>query len=120
MPATTTHASQLVYGRYLDHLVKAKNTAGLPILDAEEEDFLAHIYRITSQGQSLGVVAAMWLNTGRSSSTNFRVIKKLRIEGWITIQASEEDERSKWIKVSKLGLQYFSLLEKSMIKALSK
>ena len=120
MPATTIHASQLVYARYLDHLAKAKNAAGLPILDAEEEDFLAHIYRITSQGQSLGVVAAMWLNTGRSSSTNFRVIKKLRIEGWITIQASEEDERSKWIKVSKLGLRYFSLHEKSMLKALSK
>jgi len=120
MPATTTHASQLVFGRYLDHLAKAKNTAGLPILDAEEEDFLTHIYRITSQGQPLGVVAAMRLNTGRSSSTNFRVIKKLRIEGWITIQASEEDERSKWIKVSKLGLQYFSLQEKSMLKALSK
>ena len=120
MPANTTHASQLVYGRYLDHLAKAKNTAGLPTLEAEEEDFLAHIYRITSQGQPLGVVAAMWLKTGRSSSTNFRVIKKLKREGWITINAGEEDERTKWIEVSKLGLRYFSLHEKSMLKALSK
>ena len=120
MPATTTHASQLIYGRYLYHLAKAKNTAGLPTLEAEEEDFLAHIYRITSQGQPLGVVAAMWLKTGRSSSTNFRVIKKLRVQGWITIQAGEEDERTKWIEVSKLGLRYFSLDEKSMLKALSK
>ena len=120
MPTITAHASQLVYGRYLDHLAKAKNKAGLPTLDAEEEDFLAHIYRITSQGQPLGVVAAMWLNTGRSSSTNFRVIKKLRVQGWITIQAGAEDERTKWIEVSKLGLRYFSLHEKSMVKALSK
>jgi len=120
MPANTTHASQLVFGRYLDHLAKAKNTAGLPTLEAEEEDFLAHIYRITSQGQPLGVVAAMWLKTGRSSSTNFRVIKKLRVQGWITIKAGEEDERTKWIEVSKLGLRYFSLHEKSMLKALSK
>ena len=89
-------------------------------MEAEEEDFLAHIYRITSQGQPLGVVAAMWLKTGRSSSTNFRVIKKLRVQGWITIQAGEEDERTKWIEVSKLGLRYFSLHEKSMLKALSK
>jgi len=34
---------------------------------------------------------------------------KLRVEGRITIQAGEEDERSMWIKVSKLGLRYFSL-----------
>jgi len=120
MPANTTHASQLVFGRYLDHLAKAKNTSGLPTLEAEEEDFLAHIYRITSQGQPLGVVAAMWLKTGRSSSTNFRVIKKLRVQGWITIKAGEEDERTKWIEVSKLELRYFSLHEKSMLKALSK
>jgi DNA-binding MarR family transcriptional regulator len=62
----------------------------------------------------------MWLQTGRSSSTNFRFLKKLKREGWITINAGEEDERTKWIEVSKLGLRYFSLHEKSMLKAMSK
>ncbi len=117
--AASSRASRLTYERYLDFLAKAKIAAGLPALGAVEENLLADILRFTSTGQHLGVVAAMSLNAQKTSITNFRILKKLRLQGWITLRVGETDERFKWVELSKLALRYFALHDKCLMKALS-
>lgn len=117
--AASSRASRLTYERYLDFLAKAKIAAGLPAIGAVEENLLADILRFTSTGQHLGVVAAMSLNAQKTSITNFRILKKLRLQGWITLRVGETDERFKWVELSKLALRYFALHDKCLIKALS-
>lgn len=117
--AASSRASRLTYERYLDFLAKAKIAAGLPALGAVEENLLVDILRFTSTGQHLGVVAAMSLNAQKTTITNFRILKKLRLQGWITLRVGETDERFKWVELSKLALRYFALHDKCLIKALS-
>lgn len=117
--AASSRASRLTYERYLDFLAKAKIAAGLPAIGAVEENLLADILRFTSTGQHLGVVAAMSLNAQKTTITNFRILKKLRLQGWITLRVGETDERFKWVELSKLALRYFALHDKCLIKALS-
>ena len=117
--AASSRASRLTYERYLDFLAKANIAAGLPALGAVEENLLADILRFTSTGQHLGVVAAMSLNAQKTSITNFRILKKLRLQGWITLRVGETDERFKWVELSKLALRYFALHDKCLMKALS-
>lgn len=117
--AASSRASRLTYERYLDFLAKAKIAAGLPALGAVEENLLADILRFTSTGQHLGVVAAMSLNAQKTSITNFRILKKLRLQGWITLRVGETDERFKWVELSKLALRYFALHDKCLLKALA-
>ncbi len=117
--AASSRASRLTYERYLDFLAKAKIAAGLPALGAVEENLLADILRFTSTGQHLGVVAAMSLNAQKTTITNFRILKKLRLQGWITLRVGETDERFKWVELSKLALRYFALHDKCLMKALS-
>lgn len=117
--AASSRASRLTYERYLDFLAKAKIAAGLPALGAVEENLLADILRFTSTGQHLGVVAAMSLNAQKTTITNFRILKKLRLQGWITLRVGETDERFKWVELSKLALRYFALHDKCLLKALS-
>ena len=117
--AASSRASRLTYERYLDFLAKAKIAAGLPALGAVEENLLADILRFTSTGQHLGVVAAMSLNAQKTSITNFRILKKLRLQGWITLRVGETDERFKWVELSKLALRYFALHDKCLMKVLS-
>ena len=117
--AASSRASRLTYERYLDFLAKAKIAAGLPALGAVEETLLADILRFTSTGQHLGVVAAMSLNAQKTTITNFRILKKLRLQGWITLRVGETDERFKWVELSKLALRYFALHDKCLMKALS-
>ena len=117
--AASSRASRLTYERYLDFLAKAKIAAGLPAIGAVEENLLADILRFTSTGQHLGVVAAMSLNAQKTSITNFRILKKLRLQGWITLRVGETDERFKWVELSKLALRYFALHDKCLMKALS-
>ena len=117
--AASSRASRLTYERYLDFLAKAKIAAGLPALGAVEENLLADILRFTSTGQHLGVVAAMSLNAQKTTITNFRILKKLRLQGWITLRVGETDERFKWVELSKLALRYIALHDKCLMKALS-
>ncbi|MEI6619862.1 MAG: hypothetical protein WCO17_12105 [Betaproteobacteria bacterium] len=117
--AASSRASRLTYERYLDFLAKAKIAAGLPAIGAVEENLLADILRFTSTGQHLGVVAAMSLNAQKTSITNFRILKKLRLQGWITLRVGETDERFKWVELSKLALRYFALHDKCLLKALA-
>lgn len=117
--AASSRASRLTYERYLDFLAKAKIAAGLPAIGAVEENLLADILRFTSTGQHLGVVAAMSLNAQKTTITNFRILKKLRLQGWITLRVGETDERFKWVELSKLALRYFALHDKCLMKALS-
>lgn len=117
--AASSRASRLTYERYLDFLAKAKIAADLPSLGAVEENLLLDILRFTSTGQHLGVVAAMSLNAQKTSITNFRILKKLRLQGWITLRVGETDERFKWVELSKLALRYFALHDKCLMKALS-
>ena len=117
--AASSRASRLTYERYLDFLAKAKIAAGLPALCAVEENLLADILRFTSTGQHLGVVAAMSLNAQKTTITNFRILKKLRLQGWIILRVGETDERFKWVELSKLALRYFALHDKCLMKALS-
>jgi len=117
--AASSRASRLTYERYLDFLAKAKIAAELPAIGAVEENLLADILRFTSTGQHLGVVAAMSLNAQKTSITNFRILKKLRLQGWITLRVGETDERFKWVELSKLALRYFALHDKCLLKALA-
>ena len=117
--AASSRASRLTYERYLDFLAKAKIAAGLPAIGAVEENLLADILRFTSTGQHLGVVAAMSLNAQKTTITNFRILKKLRLQGWITLRVGETDERFKWVELSKLALRYFALHDKCLLKALA-
>ena len=117
--AASSRASRLTYERYLDFLAKAKIAAGLPAIGAVEENLLADILRFTSTGQHIGVVAAMSLNAQKTSITNFRILKKLRLQGWITLRVGETDERFKWVELSKLALRYFALHDKCLLKALA-
>ena len=117
--AASSRASRLTYERYLDFLAKAKIAADLPSLGAVEENLLLDILRFTSTGQHLGVVAAMSLNAQKTSITNFRILKKLRLQGWITLRVGETDERFKWVELSKLALRYFALHDKCLLKALA-
>ena len=117
--AASSRASRLTYERYLDFLAKAKIAAALPSLGAVEENLLVDILRFTSTGQHLGVVAAMSLNAQKTTITNFRILKKLRLQGWITLRVGETDERFKWVELSKLALRYFALHDKCLMKALS-
>jgi len=118
-PTSATRASELTYGRYLELLAMAKIAAALPSLGAVEENLLVDILRFTSTGQHLGVVAAMSLNAQKTTITNFRILKKLRLQGWITLRVGETDERFKWVELSKLALRYFALHDKCLMKALS-
>jgi DNA-binding MarR family transcriptional regulator len=61
----------------------------------------------------------MSLNAQKTSITNFRILKKLRLQGWITLRVGETDERFKWVELSKLALRYFALHDKCLMKALS-
>lgn len=85
-------------------------------LTASERDLIKALNNYWIQGKTISVVAAMNLNNNMSTSTTFRIIKKLKEKGFIRLEVDKADNRIKYIKPTELIQLLFHQYGKILMK----
>lgn len=81
-------------------------------LSPEEKSILMQLSHYWANEEPVTVVAAMNGISGMSTSSVFRYLKKLRLNGYIELKIDEKDNRVKYILPTKKTDKYFSGLGK--------
>lgn len=119
--ATTFNAMECQsYWRYIDLLNQAKTAAKMPPLAAMDAVMLEAVATPWARGKPMQVLEAMTSCKEISTTTAHRVLKRLRIDGWIALTLDRVDNRIKYISLTEQGEKYFSLHSQCMDKAQKK
>lgn len=113
--APTKHASTYVKFLHLANAMRQMPT--LPVLDEVEERLLGMCMAALEQGKKIAVTEAARLEPNTPERTAFRRIKSLHSKGLVTFEASDEDQRIKYILPTKAAEQYFDTLGKCVEQA---
>ena len=106
---------------YLNFLNRIKEVHLSPLfcdLSSTEEKLLNMLAPSWTSGTKITVLKAMGLNPDISHSTSHRLLKSLRLKGFITLESEERDTRVKYVEPSEKTEQFFTQLGQCLRRAL--
>jgi hypothetical protein len=125
MPATNGGFTMLVRTieskNYLNFLARVKEVRSSPQyceLNSAEEKLLNMLVPSWTSEVKITVLKAMGLDPEISHSTSHRLLKSLRLKGYITLLSEERDTRVKYVEPSEKTEQFFTQLGQCMRRAL--
>ncbi len=98
---------------YLNFLTRVKEVHLSPLfceLNSAEEKLLNMLAPSCSSDTKITVLKAMGLDPDISHSTSHRLLKSLRLKGFITLLSEERDTRVKYVEPSEKTEQFFTQL----------
>jgi hypothetical protein len=117
MPATNRGFTMLVRTieskNYLNFLARVKEvrlSAQYCELNSTEEKLLNLLVPSWTSDTKITVLKAMGLDPDISHSTSHRLLKSLRLKGFITLLSEERDTRVKYVEPSEKTEQFFTQL----------
>ena len=110
-------STKLFFYRHLELLKSAKDAAKLPTLLAMDEVMLIAVAQASARGMPFQVLQAMVCCSEISTTTAHRILKRLRVEGWLDLTLDITDNRIKYVTPSKQAEKYFALHSQSMARA---
>jgi hypothetical protein len=124
MPATNGGFTMLVRTieskNYLNFLTRVKEVHLSPLfceLNSAEEKLLNMLAPSWSSDTKITVLKAMGLDPDISHSTSHRLLKSLRLKGFITLLSEERDTRVKYVEPSEKTEQFFTQLGQCLRRA---
>jgi hypothetical protein len=125
MPAVNRGFTMLVRTieskNYLNFLARVKEVRLSPKfceLSSTEEKLLNMLVPSWTSDTKITVLKAMGLDPEISHSTSHRLLKSLRLKGYITLLSEERDTRVKYVEPSEKTEEFFTQLGQCMRRAL--
>ncbi len=106
---------------YLNFLNRIKEVHLSPLfcdLSSAEEKLLNMLAPSWTSGTKITVLKAMGLDPDISHSTSHRLLKSLRLKGYISLLSEERDTRVKYVEPSEKTEQFFTQLGQCLRRAL--
>jgi predicted transcriptional regulator len=105
---------------YLNYHTRVKEVHLSPLyceLNSAEEKLLNMLAPSWSSDTKITVLKAMGLDPDISHSTSHRLLKSLRLKGFITLLSEERDTRVKYVEPSEKTEQFFTQLGQCLRRA---
>jgi DNA-binding MarR family transcriptional regulator len=109
----------LTYLKFLSLVKEVRFSPEFSELSPSEERLINHLAPAWNSDEKITVLQAMGMDSDISNSTSHRLLKNLRLKGFITLQTDERDTRVKYVLPSEKTRQYFTHLGQCLDRAIA-